>query len=92
MSIMPYRLNLLPAYPNPFNPTVNIPYIITQKADVVIEIYNVRGQKVFQNNKKNQPAGYHFLTWNATRQPSGMYIAQIKALGTYHSQKLLLIK
>ena len=34
------------AYPNPFNPSVNIPFELATQAHVVLNIYDLKGQKV----------------------------------------------
>jgi WD40 repeat protein len=45
-SALPQRTLLLPAYPNPSNPDVWVPYELVHEAEVTIRIYNVTGQLV----------------------------------------------
>ncbi len=56
------RLN--PVYPNPFNPSANVSYYLSESSDVEISIYNVRGQKVRSFAKRLQSEGNHKFSWN----------------------------
>ncbi|MEO2004218.1 MAG: hypothetical protein ABGY41_08975, partial [Candidatus Poribacteria bacterium] len=40
------RMRLLPNYPNPFNPETWIPFELSEGGEVVVTVYNVRGQVV----------------------------------------------
>ena len=44
--IIPEDFNLGQAYPNPFNPSINIPFDISKPAYVNINIYDLHGNKV----------------------------------------------
>ena len=43
---VPKEHKLFSAYPNPFNPSVNIPFELVTQAHVVLNIYDLKGQKV----------------------------------------------
>ena len=43
---IPKEHKLFSAYPNPFNPSVNIPFELATQAHVVLNIYDLKGQKV----------------------------------------------
>jgi predicted outer membrane repeat protein len=94
-SIYKYRLN---NYPNPFNPTTIIGYSIPQETDVVLKIYNIKGQllKVLVNDFKN--AGEHSAIWdgrdsNDNQISSGIYFYKLNVNGkTEVVKKCLLLK
>jgi hypothetical protein len=52
------------AYPNPFNLKTSIPFQITSKADVKLEIYNQKGQLVWHYAKGNADIGMYNVEWN----------------------------
>ena len=52
-STIPQKTELLPNYPNPFNPETWIPYQLADPSDVTLTIYDVNG-----NNVKNFVLGY----------------------------------
>ena len=42
----PYSFNLNQAYPNPFNPIINIPFSLSKVSNVKIDIYDINGNKI----------------------------------------------
>ncbi|GEM_PF-5636960 len=74
---------LLSNYPNPFNPSTTIPYLLNLTAEVELSIYNILGQKVITLVKKEQPPGQYQITWEGVDQngnavASGVYLYQLK--------------
>ena len=57
--VLPDETTLLANYPNPFNPETWIPYQLANPSDVVISIYDARGQVVRRLALGHQPAGYY---------------------------------
>ena len=50
---------LLPNYPNPFNPETWIPYQLASSSDVQITIYNMKGSVIRTLALGHQSAGYY---------------------------------
>ncbi len=101
-TLLPKKLSLQPAYPNPFNPSTTLQFAIPPqlagKVAVDLSIYNILGQKVrtLVAGKKLQ-AGVYRLRWlgrdNAGRiLPTGIYFAVLRAGNRSLSQKLVLLK
>ena len=67
-------------YPNPFAITTTIKFALQHQADVTLSVYNVHGQKVFEQSNQ-LIAGPHAINFDATDLSSGIYIYEIKALG-----------
>ncbi len=65
------------AYPNPFNPQTTIRFSVAAQADVTLEIYNVKGQRVERRELGNMTQGVHQVTWNAESQASGVYLCRV---------------
>jgi len=84
-------------YPNPFNPETTISYSLKSEEHVVIDIYNIRGQKVKTLVDEQQATGYHSVVWNGRDSndrsvASGVYFSRMQA-GEYKKvKKMLLIK
>jgi hypothetical protein len=79
-------------YPNPFNPETRIQFDLPTAEHVIIKIYNVHGQLVETLLDSRMAEGVHAITWNATHQPSGIYVCYVQA-GTFKkSMKLMLVK
>jgi hypothetical protein len=85
-------------YPNPFNPTTQIQFAIPERADVVLEVFDILGRRVATLiNNENYPVGVHTVTWNATNQAglklsSGMYIYRLQAGSFVQTKRMMLIK
>ena len=81
-----------PAYPNPFNPSTELSFTIPRTCDVSLKVYNTIGQMVDILESGMLPAGRYQKRWNASRFPSGVYIAELVAGNERAYQKLLLVK
>lgn len=84
-------------YPNPFNPTTTIEYAVTKTADVVINIYNLRGQLVNTLVNERHSHGRYKTRWDGKDNfgqyvASGVYIYRIIAGDFQTSKKLILMK
>jgi len=85
------------AYPNPFNPSTRIDYSVKSKSKVLIEIFNVKGQKVKTLVNENKNPGKYSIVWNGEdqsgkRAASGIYFYKMEA-GSYHAvKKAVLLK
>ena len=79
-------------YPNPFNPETNIVFELSFGSNVLIEIYNIKGQKVTTLVNSPFEAGSHKVTWNATDQSSGVYLLRFNTAETSETKKLILLK
>ena len=89
--ILPTNPVLYQNYPNPFNPTTTIDYQLTNKSNVNITIYNVRGQEIKTLINKIQTAGKHSINFDATGLASGIYIYMIKTGNFVQTRKMILL-
>jgi len=89
---VPQDFVLAQNYPNPFNPVTHIRFGLPKKAHVVVEIFNLLGQKVATLTDKDYTPGFHTLKWNASNMPSGVYIYRLNADGKILSRKMLLLR
>ena len=65
-------------YPNPFNSSAEINYTLPFGADIIVEIYDIRGRKVVELLNKHQIAGKYRIIWsgsdfNGKSVSSGVY-------------------
>jgi hypothetical protein len=84
-------------YPNPFNPSTVITYSVPEKAHVVLEIFNVLGQRVISLIDQEQSAGTHSIGWNArdsrnVQVSSGVYFLKMQTSSFSQVKKMLLMK
>lgn len=82
---------LVPAYPNPFNSSIKIPFGLPAASSVSLQIYNIKGQLVRNLFSGRLTAGYHTKIWNGKNElgtdiASGVYIVVFKQ---YNKGKML---
>ena len=84
-------------FPNPFNPYTTIRYTIGNVENVVINVYNVRGQRVRTLLNEQREPGHHSVIWNGTddsgrTMSSGIYLYRIVAGENTATRRMLLMK
>lgn len=88
---------LTSAAPNPFNPRTTIRFELARAADVALEVYDVRGQRVRTLLSGSRAAGTHEFVWDGRSDAgvgmaSGTYLVQLRGAGFVDSQSVVLLK
>ncbi len=91
------KFTVLPAYPNPFNPSTTITYGINEDSKVIVQIYNITGQYITTLVNNEQSSGWHSIIWDGTNNnneqvPAGLYFSRITAGNDVKTTKLMLLK
>jgi hypothetical protein len=82
--LIPENMQLLNAYPNPFNPETTISFGLRQAEHVRLSIYNMNGQLLRTLVNSEMEAGLYELKWrgrdeSGNQLPSGTYLIQLRA-------------
>ncbi|KAA3606533.1 MAG: T9SS C-terminal target domain-containing protein [Calditrichaeota bacterium] len=97
-NVIPLEFDLSQNFPNPFNPSTQINFTISENSFVKLNVYNVLGQKVKTLVNEQRKAGNFSTHWNGTNElgkqvSSGVYFYKLETSnGDVKSQKMLLIK
>ncbi len=83
---------LYPAYPNPFNPTTTIRFMVGRRCYTSLQIYDLNGRLVDTLVNDDLEPGLHEVLWTAAAIPSGMYFARFTSGRSTQIQKLILLK
>ncbi len=95
---VPGAARLLPAYPNPFNPSTTLRFDLPRQATVELGIYDVRGRLVRTLVRSEVfSAGRHVMQWNGrdnagSSAASGVYSLKLMSDGVTHVQRITLLK
>ena len=94
---LPTAFNLYNNYPNPFNPTTQIRYNLSEDAMVSITIYDIMGRSIRSLVNSKQTAGYRSIRWDGKNNlgdpvSAGMYIYTIQAGEFRQTKKMVLLK
>ena len=79
----PMETDLLPNYPNPFNPETWIPYRLETPAEVALTIYDTNGQKVRTLDIGHQPSGVYESRERAAHWDGRNEMGETVANGVY---------
>lgn len=88
----PQSFDLLTAYPNPFNSTVQINFNLQMVTDARLAVYNLAGREVTVLSEGKLSSGSHSLVWNASNHPGGIYFARLTVDGQSRIVKLVYLK
>jgi len=83
---------LFPAYPNPFNSTVVLPFLLDREAAVELAIYNALGQRQALLVDQRLEGGEHWVSWDGRGAASGSYLAVLNVDGKMQLCRLALVK
>jgi hypothetical protein len=89
---LPAQFNLAQNYPNPFNPATTISFDIPQRSNVVVEIFNVLGQRVQSIDRGRLDAGHHSFVLDASDLSSGVYFYKLNAGDHTKTRKMTVLK
>jgi hypothetical protein len=88
----PLKFALNANYPNPFNSSTTISYVIPSESKVTLEIYDILGKRITSLVNQQQQPGTYQVNWNAADMPSGAYFARLKAGEKLQTTKMILMK
>lgn len=84
---------LLGNYPNPFNPTTTISYVLTESADVKLSVFNLKGEQVDVLHLGNQEPGIKKIDFDGSNLTSGMYLYMLMVNGKQIAfKKMMMVK
>jgi len=94
---LPIEWVLTQNYPNPFNPETVISYHVPQSSHVVIEVFNLLGQRLQKLVDEKKAVGIYKVTWDGRDESgnsvgSGIYIYKMQADGFVAIKKMALVR
>ncbi len=93
--IIPTEFTVSSAYPNPFNPTITVPFGIPGYGNVTISVFNLLGQQVYKTERTYEAGSHHFefdASKSGSELVSGIYFLQIRYKDQTMTQKVMLLK
>jgi hypothetical protein len=94
---MPRECELLPGFPNPFNPSTRIAYLLPEQGEVTLRLYDVCGRVVRELVAGPQDAGRHVAVWDGRDAggrscASGVYFARLRFKNAFLTSRLMLAR
>jgi hypothetical protein len=85
--IIPRHFELLDPYPNPFNPSIRIRFVLPERSIVRMIVYNALGSMVEHVIEEEYQIGVHEVKWSADNLPSGVYFVRLVAKSKESTQR-----
>jgi len=79
-------------YPNPFNSTTSIQYALPRSGEVLLDVFNVFGERVAVLVNGHRMSGSHMVVWNGNNVASGTYFLRLLFDGYTKTSKMILLK
>jgi hypothetical protein len=95
--VVPAKLELLPCYPNPFNPRTTVSFTLPAKGHAEVAIYDAKGQMVARLVDEALGAGPHTVDWDGrdavgASMPSGTYFCRLTTSWGVETRKMTLVR
>ena len=93
VGITPSTVYLDNNYPNPFNPSTKISFVLGTKGHAALKVFNLLGQEVatLADGEFNDGETQTF-TFDASKLSSGIYYYELRTGGTTQIKKMMLLK
>ncbi|MCP4633509.1 MAG: T9SS type A sorting domain-containing protein [candidate division Zixibacteria bacterium] len=92
---LPINTELLANYPNPFNSSTTIKYIVGESnnnQDIRLEIFNLLGERVAALVDEKKQVGEYTVSWDASEHTTGIYFAKLRCGDLTYSKKMVYLK
>jgi hypothetical protein len=90
---LPNVIRLSPAYPNPFNASTTIPFVVNRNGQVTMTVWDLTGRRVATLLSAPIQAGNHEVRFDSENLGSGVYLVRILLNGEpAGGERLILLK
>ena len=92
-----WKTELLGNYPNPFNPKTVISFSVDKTTNVILDIYNIKGQKIKSLLNREYSPGKYSVIWDGTDDHyrtvgSGLFFCKLHTESIISLKSMLLLK
>jgi photosystem II stability/assembly factor-like uncharacterized protein len=89
---VPSDFSLYQNFPNPFNPTTNIKFQLSNAGHVKLTVFDLLGREIETLANETMNAGIYNADWDASKYPSGVYFYKLETKSFIETRKMILIK
>ncbi len=79
-------------FPNPVRSVTEIRYVLPQREQVTMDLYDLSGRRIRRLAEGIQEAGGHSLIWRESSAPNGVYFLRLSSGGRSLTQRLVLTR
>ena len=89
---LPDSFKISNPFPNPFNPSTQLSWSMSQPSNVLIEVYNLNGELLNVIVDAYYTSGDYNLFWDAASFSTGVYLIRYSFNDSIHTQKITILK
>ncbi|MBZ0263645.1 T9SS type A sorting domain-containing protein [bacterium] len=89
---IPSEFTVKQAYPNPFNPSVTLPFTLPHAGEVSVKVYDMLGRSVHEQVERFKSGSHTYQFSGGTDLVSGVYFVELNFEQNSHVQKVMLLK
>jgi photosystem II stability/assembly factor-like uncharacterized protein len=89
--VLPEKITLS-SYPNPFNSSTKISFVLPKEEHFTLNLYDITGRKIATISEATYPAGSHSLNLSLKDHASGIYYLVLNTENTHITRKMVMIK
>ena len=89
---IPSKYSIIKAYPNPFNPSLNIEITVDQRSHLKVDIFSYNGNYISTIFDQISDIRIQKFEWNPNNLPSGIYFVSSYNNGKRNYKKVTYIK
>lgn len=84
-------------FPNPFNPSVTVPFALARTGPVTVSVHDAAGRRLTTLADGSWPYGRHELVWDGRddagrAMPAGVYMVHLRSEAGEDSSKVMLVR
>jgi len=87
---LPKNFHVGPAFPNPFNPQVQVNITLAHSEWVDVDVFDIKGRHVESLLHRELEQGMHSVPWQPVNQASGLYLIRINNEHTSFIRRVVL--
>ncbi|MBN1756512.1 T9SS type A sorting domain-containing protein [bacterium] len=90
--LAPGKLTLFPNYPNPYNASTALTFILPHDGEVSLKVYDLLGNVITTLLEGRCTKGFYSVKWQPDELGSGLYFGRLSAGGETRAIRILYIK
>lgn len=79
-------------FPNPFNPSTSIQFVLEQPGEVSLKIYDIRGAEIAQLASGHYESGFYSIQYSPENMASGTYIYTLNSESSRSVKRMVYLK
>ena len=91
-AVKPGIFELQQNYPNPFNPETTIPFLLPERGNIILKIFDILGRQVARQEEHALAGGPHEIRFDGSRLASGVYFYSLQFGGKELRKKMILLR